>query len=466
MSSVIRKEMYVKSDVVNNNNKFWEIEIDNTGTCKMRWGRVGDSGQSQIKNFGSISEAEKFADGKIKEKCRDGRNGEIAYRKIDVVGGVNSVTTNSQTSQPINNSNLSQIAAKQIKTNNPIVDDLVKYLTKVNAHQICSASGGKITFSDTTGLFSTPIGIVTQDNIDQARDILAKIADIVSVKDYSNKNLISYTNDLLMLVPQNIGRQQLVMADFWSDQSKLQYQNGILDGLATSYANAISSKTLNKKDSKDTNSQEEKVFDVQMNFIEDRKLMKEIFDYYNLTKSSMHGSSRYVPKQMWSVDITHMKKAFETSGSKVGCIINGWHGTGSENVLSLLKSGFLVKPPKSAYIAGKLFGLGTYAAPTRRITGALVKGCGSKALAYAVGSWGGSNSSRKFMFFVEMAMGKFYTPSSKNYQSISYPVNGYDSTWAFGETMNGRDNNSGVMNDEAIVYKENQINIKYLVEFE
>jgi hypothetical protein len=62
------------------------------------------------------------------------------------------------------------------------------------------------------------------------------------------------------------------------------------------------------------------------------------------------------------------------------------------------------------------------------------------------------------MFFIKMAMGNFYTPG-KNYQSVSYPVKGYDSTWAFGD-------HSGVRNDEAIVYRSSQCNIEYLVEFE
>ena len=59
------------------------------------------------------------------------------------------------------------------------------------------------------------------------------------------------------------------------------------------------------------------------------------------------------------------------------------------------------------------------------------------------------------MFIVDMAMGKYYIPSGP---SQNLPKTGYDSTWAYGQ------NRSGVLNDEVIVYRESQVNIRYLME--
>ena len=53
-------------------------------------------------------------------------------------------------------------------------------------------------------------------------------------------------------------------------------------------------------------------------------------------------------------------------------------------------------------------------------------------------------------------MGKTYIPNSKGYNS--YPMNGYNSTFA-------KAGKSGVINNEMIVYKLYQANLKYLVEF-
>ena len=439
MSNVVRKEMYVKSDVTNNNNKFWEITIFDNSECHMRWGRVGDDGQSQIKSFGSLSEAERFADGKIKEKTRDGRNGEIAYRKIDVVGGVTS--SNRQASQPINNSNLSQIAAKQIKTNNPIVDDLVKYLTRVNAHQICSASGGKITFSDTTGLFSTPLGIVTQANIDQANKILDEIGDLVVTKDYLNKKMIPLTNNYLMLVPSDIGRKQLDVTQFWSDTSKLQYQKGILDGLQASYASAIS---LNKKSDSKIDIPEEKVFDLQLFLLDDSKMMKDIEYQYESSKKRMHVSYDYRIKSIYSVFIKEERERFEKRGKSVGNIMRLFHGSSSQNLLSIMRQGLIVPPASSPHVCGRMFSNGAYFATSS-----------SKSLNYSLGVWGQKTADRVFMFLADVAMGKYYVP--KGTYDGPFPKPGYNSVFA-------KANISGVQNDECIVYDISQCSLTYLLE--
>ena len=62
------------------------------------------------------------------------------------------------------------------------------------------------------------------------------------------------------------------------------------------------------------------------------------------------------------------------------------------------------------------------------------------------------------MFLVDMAMGNEYTPN-RGWGSSVWPHPGYDSTFA-------RAGVSSVMNNEMIVYKIDQVNLKYLVEFE
>jgi poly [ADP-ribose] polymerase len=59
------------------------------------------------------------------------------------------------------------------------------------------------------------------------------------------------------------------------------------------------------------------------------------------------------------------------------------------------------------------------------------------------------------MFLADVAMGKSYTPKSS---SESLPKAGYDSTFA-------KPGESGIINNEMIVYNVNQVNLKYLVEF-
>lgn len=443
MSEVIRKELYVKSDIANNNNKFWEVKILSDGTYVCRWGRVGDEGQVKSFSTGSVACAEKEVEKKIREKTRDGRNGEIAYRKVDIIG--NSQNCDIKKPASIDKVELQKIATSQIKNNNPIVEDLIKYLTKVNIHMITTATSGAVTYNDTTGLFSTPLGIITQENIDMANDILCKIGDHVANKSY-NETLKKLTNELLMLVPQSIGRNRIDINTFWCNLSKVQEQKSILDGLQASYANVVKNPT-----SSNEISNVEQIFDVSLNVLENKKAKNFIFDLFNKNKSSKHGCYGLVPKSIWEVEIKRSRDKFKDDGGKMSNIITGWHGTSSANLLSLLKSGFLVTPPSSAYISGKLFGNGIYCAPSH------VFGSSTKATNYSAGGWGATKTDRVFVFVVDMAMGKYFTPTKDNYTRISYPMKGYDSTWA-------KANVSGVINDECIVYRASQVDIKYLIE--
>lgn len=122
-----------------------------------------------------------------------------------------------------------------------------------------------------------------------------------------------------------------------------------------------------------------------------------------------------------------------------------WHGTRSSNVLSILKGGLIIPPQSSPHVCGRMFGNGIYASDQS-----------TKALNYAYGYWGGgSKDNNCFMFLLKMAMGKYFVPTgpfSGNARA------GYDSTFAKG-------NQSGVANNEMIVYRCGQVKLDYLVEF-
>jgi poly [ADP-ribose] polymerase len=82
----------------------------------------------------------------------------------------------------------------------------------------------------------------------------------------------------------------------------------------------------------------------------------------------------------------------------------------------------------------------------------------TKSLNYAYGYWdGGSKDNRCYMFLADVAMGMPWHPTRTG--SNVKPPEGYDSVFARG----GKDI---VMNNEMIVYRTSQANLKYLVEFE
>ena len=116
------------------------------------------------------------------------------------------------------------------------------------------------------------------------------------------------------------------------------------------------------------------------------------------------------------------------------------------NVLSILKRGFVLPSQLStAQTTGAMYGPGLY-----------FSAHSTKSLNYSYGYWdGGRRDANCYMFVVEVAMGKEYIPS----YSGNGKKSGYDSCWA-------KPGSSGVINDEQIVYRTSQANIKYLVEFD
>jgi poly [ADP-ribose] polymerase len=437
MSSIIRQEKYIKSDVANNNNKFWYITLYDNGDCLTEWGRVGDKGQSKL--FPGVGES--FLEKKCHEK-ESYRNNEIPYRKLNVVGESNTVAKTS--SIQIKGADVREIAKKQIRINNPIVAKLIEYFAKVNSHQITFATGGRITYSDTTGLFSTPLGIITQENIDEADKILNEIGDLVSKRIYDD-SLEKLTNDFMMLVPQDIGHKRIDVRYFWSDIQKVQAQKQILDNLQASLFSA--DKISNKTKDKSQEQEQEKVFDCQMHYVEDGRVIDKIKKFYRQTHHSSHSCSHLDVKKVYSIDINTVRSAFQKDGSKMKNVWELWHGTRASNVLSILKCGLVIPPSSSPHVCGRMFGDGLYFSDQS-----------TKSLNYSHGFWSksGGIDDNCFMFLCSAGMGNYYIP--KGPFSGYKPPKEYDSTFA-------KAGQSGVQNNEMIVYRTSQANLEYLVEF-
>jgi hypothetical protein len=155
---------------------------------------------------------------------------------------------------------------------------------------------------------------------------------------------------------------------------------------------------------------------------------------------SAHGYDHIKIRQMFTVKVHEMDKEYNRKSENH---VEVYHGTSQANLLSILKSGLQCSPPSAAYIAGKMFGNGIYGAINS-----------SKSLGYTYGRWGGSTSGDSgWLFVCDFAMGKIYEPTS----ACSGPEDGYDSVWAKAQKVR-------LNHDELIIYKNNQVNIKYLLE--
>jgi len=129
-----------------------------------------------------------------------------------------------------------------------------------------------------------------------------------------------------------------------------------------------------------------------------------------------------------------------------------WHGSRNENWWSIINSGLILRP--NAVITGKMFGEGIYFAPSAK------KSFGYTS--YSGSYWARGSSNLAFMSLFDVAYGKPYDVYSHgdyyhfNYEKLQQTKSNANCLHAHAGTM--------LYNDEIVVYKENQITIKYLVE--
>jgi poly [ADP-ribose] polymerase len=427
MPTTLREARYIKADVKQNNNKFWYITENDNSTCLVQFGRVGGNGAAKTHSFPSQPHAARF----YESKCREKEGDRKGYRKLQVIDGVDGVLTES-----VANHKLERIAAKQIQSDCPRTRELIRHLTQANVHNILSAT--TMQYDMDRGLFRTPCGIVTKAGIDQARHLLSQISDFVARRALRGKAYAQILNDYLMLIPQKVGRQ-LDPQTLYPNLDAVHKQNAILDSLEASLQTVLAM----------PEDEEEplppKLFEVKLHLVRKKKEIARIDQKYRATLQKMHACAHLSVKTVYEVEIASMARPFREKGRALGNVKELWHGTQASNLLSILKSGFVILPSNAPFCTGRMFGNGVYFSDQS-----------TKSLNYAYGYWsGGRRDDNCFMFLAEVALGKSYVPDSPGGR---LPMPGFDSTFA-------QAGKSGVVNNEMIVYETSQINPRFLVEF-
>ena len=440
MATVIRHQKFASVDLKGNSNKVWEGKVYDDGTFEASWGRIGGTMQSESKQMGSADAADRYMNKKIAEKTKpktDKNSGMVTmYEEVNTVD-----TDGFQPPAKVEQRNLSEIAKSQVSYTNPVVAELIEKLARVNIHNIISATGGKMSYNDTTGLFSTPLGVVTQGVIDEARGLLTEIGDFVVAADYENDTFIDVAQKYMRRIPMDLGYKKIVAQNIFPDLGAVRKQNDVLDSLQASLQMALAP----PDDGVKIVVEQPKIFDIQMELIEDGKEIDRLRKLYRETRREEHVCRHLDVKRAFVVDIRAMREAFEPVANKLGEVRFLWHGSRTWNLLSILKSGLSIPPENSSHCSGRMFGNGAYFAIHS-----------TKSLNYSFGNWDGKQRDENcFMFLADVALGKFCVP---RHSGSNYPLPGFDSTWA-------QPNVSGVRNDEIIVPNVNQCNLKYLLEF-
>lgn len=405
--SLLKTAYFVKSNIEENNNKYWRIELYSDNIVKTYFGRVGDT--AQVKDFGRMGE--KFFNKKIGEKTRKG------YNQVDIL-------SEKTVKQAGPNATLKDLI-KSVETDSL---DFLNFLVDVNVHNIVDNTS--IKYNINTGAFSTPLGIIGQSSIDRAREELDKISIFITSQNYNHPELITLVENYLMLVPTIVGRK-LSVQSLYPNIDAIEKQKGILDSLEASLTNVTTIQSSEPT---------ARLFDFKLFESKDSSKNKEITDLFNKTKQKRHTCYKMQPTKFYEVELMSQRAKFSSYNTESN-IMRLWHGSNVANILSILKNG--LKIPRS-YTNGWNFGPGIYLSDQS-----------TKALNYATGYWSGKTEKRSFMFLADVAMGKIYEATS----TFSQPPIGYDSSLCKPEKV------KTLLNNEMIVYNADRVNLMYLVEF-
>ena len=432
MTTIIRRYKLNYFDPGVNSNKVWIGFAHSDGTFETRFGRVRDGSRlaSKTKKLSSATAAENELERLRREKLRKG------YRDCAALD-----ETVELAAAPAKAEDLSRIAAAQIAgADDSVTGDLIKYLAEVNIHHITHSTSIRYNASNAT--FSTPLGILTPEAIGKARDLLARIEEQNSAP---VKRAIRYelVRDYFQLVPKDFGMRVPASDELLARRSNIIEESAILDALSAAIQTAAPEKSSGQ------------MFECSLRKVphdtsEGREAFRRVKALFEKTRNADHhkGVAGLKLKRLYEVEIPSMKTAFAEMEKKLGNVRDDlWHGTRASNLLAILKSGLIIPPRSAAHCTGRMFGNGIYTSIQS-----------TKALNYATDFWNrsGKSGQRTFMFLCSAALGKIHKPRSSG---GSLPAAGTDSTWV-------EAGSAGVINHECVVYRPEQINLRYLCEFD
>ena len=132
-----------------------------------------------------------------------------------------------------------------------------------------------------------------------------------------------------------------------------------------------------------------------------------------------------------------------------------FHGSRSENFWSIIKTGLVLRPT-NAIITGKMYGFGIYFAPKCQ------KSIGYTSLSGSY--WARGNNNVAYMALFEVAYGTPYDVYNFDNKYYNLDYNKLQQFKPGANCLHAHADKGMLRNDEIIVYKEDQLTIKYLIE--
>ena len=475
---VTRRTTLNFTDVVKNNNKYYnlEIQVAKTGEARIftQYGRVGGTAAKEYRVCDSQGQAEVESDKIIKAKTKKGYV-EVKLIKADVGSdvGKSRVESAAVSVEALKRAGV-QVKEEPAEASKlaPPVQELVRTWFGVTQEFIELNLDTK----------KCPLGQLSLDQLTKGRDILEEARKIVHAsKDEQELNKL--TNAYYSNIPHNFGYTRLDanMLRLDSD-TKLDKAFDILDVFAD--AKNVQA-VISKKSAVDA---QYATLNADLEFVDTSEpTWKWVEAMVQETRAGNHGSlGKLKVHQIFRVkrnneEATFLKNA-EVIAKECGKwhpsdvyanlvkkrpdvsketqdlytkanVLPGWHGTRRANMIGITTKGLLIRPSGVVH-AGSMFGDAIYFGlqSSKSINYCDVKGS----------YWAQGNNKTGYLFLCDVAFGNQKIASGSHFYTKEN-IKPYHSVWAKG-------GKSGVVNDECMLYSptgpKQQHFIKYIIEFE
>ena len=291
--------------------------------------------------------------------------------------------------------------------------------------------------------YTVKASAVTQDMVDAAQKVIDELANFASTVEEFNNSLLK----LFTIIPRRMGDVRDYLAKDTDDFAKIiSKEQDLLD--------VMRGQIYVKLDVVETTNEPKK----EQTILEELGLVFEeaTAEDIALIKTLMNESvSKF--RKAWRVSNLKTQERFDkfVSDNNIDNTKLLFHGSRSENFWSIIKTGLVLRPT-NAVITGKMFGYGCYYAPK------CAKSIGYTSLSGSYWARGGNNTA--YMALFDVAYGTPYDVYSFDSKYYNLDYNKLQQFKPGANCLHAHADRGMLRNDEIVVYKEDQMTIKYLIE--
>ncbi len=452
-----------QTDLRSNNNKYYILQLLENDSRKddylvfTRWGRIGNKGTVKVLEFTNSASAVREFEKTFKTKTGNYWRQRNQFQKKTGKYFMSQIDYQDDEQEEVQDTKKPTSSIPDSKLD-PRIRKLIELISNIN---IINYTMKEFNID----VKKMPLGKISKEQIEQGYEILKKIADLI------NQNIplvadeyIDLTSQFYTLIPSSFGRKKPPVIGTDEQVKKYSDMLNVLTDLevAGSILNMKNSKKLDLHPA-DRIYQQLNIDLSPLSLAPDSNEFLAIKRYINNTTGGTHNSYRLELLDVIKVNREEENKRFVDYGNRQLL----FHGSRVANFVGILSQGLRIN--SNAPKTGSMFGPGSY-----------FSNCVTKSANYC---YTDPSNDIGVMLLCDVSLGNTYNKVNSEY--ITWlPNDQYQSTWGQGTSVpdpndyakfildgqevlvpNGKltksKNNAYLLYDEFIVYRENQVRIKY-----